>query len=140
VTDDWPAPKYVIWELSRVTPDSVIGDDVMLGRNVSVEGAQIGARTRIQNNVSLYKGVVLGEDCFVGPSAVFTNCRRPVPGYPQEPQPTIVGDRVVIGANATIICGITIGDGAFIGAGSVVTRDVPPGIAVVGNPAREIGS
>jgi acetyltransferase-like isoleucine patch superfamily enzyme len=35
-----------------------------------------------------------------------------------------------------LLCGITIGEGATVGAGSVVTKDVPPGTVVVGNPAR----
>jgi acetyltransferase-like isoleucine patch superfamily enzyme len=35
-----------------------------------------------------------------------------------------------------LLCGITIGEGALIGAGSVVTKDVPPGAVVAGNPAR----
>jgi len=43
-----------------------------------------------------------------------------------------------IGANATILPGIEIGEGALVGAGSVVTRDVPPGAVVAGNPARVI--
>ena len=51
---------------------------------------------------------------------------------------TVVEDEASIGANATIVCGITIGKGATVGAGAVVTKDVPPGVTVVGNPAREL--
>ena len=51
---------------------------------------------------------------------------------------TKIGQNVSIGSNATILGGITIGDGAMIGAGSVVTKDVLPGITVVGNPAKKI--
>jgi acetyltransferase-like isoleucine patch superfamily enzyme len=50
--------------------------------------------------------------------------------------PTLVERGASIGSNATILCGVTIGEGAVVGAGSVVTRDVPEGATVVGNPAR----
>jgi acetyltransferase-like isoleucine patch superfamily enzyme len=50
-----------------------------------------------------------------------------------------IGDDVWIGPNATILKGVTIGAGAFIEAGSLVTRDVPPGARVLGNPAQIIG-
>ena len=43
-----------------------------------------------------------------------------------------------IGAGAVIVCGVTIGENAMVGAGAVVTRDVPPGAVVAGNPARDI--
>jgi acetyltransferase-like isoleucine patch superfamily enzyme len=49
---------------------------------------------------------------------------------------TIVEDDVSIGANATILPGIRICKGAVIGAGAVVTRTVPCGVTVVGNPAE----
>ena len=50
--------------------------------------------------------------------------------------PVTIGADVWIGGRAIIMPGVTIGDGAIVGAGSVVTRDVPAGVTVVGNPAR----
>jgi acetyltransferase-like isoleucine patch superfamily enzyme len=52
----------------------------------------------------------------------------------------VIGDNVMIGANTTILPGVTIGDRAVVGAGSVVTKDVPPGAFVAGNPIRVIRS
>ncbi len=50
--------------------------------------------------------------------------------------PTLVKRGAAIGSGATLLCGITIGERATVGAGSVVTKDVPAGAVVVGNPAR----
>lgn len=52
-------------------------------------------------------------------------------------RPVGIGRDVWIGGGAIVLPGVTIGDGATVGAGSVVTRDVPPGGTVVGNPARQ---
>lgn len=49
-----------------------------------------------------------------------------------------IGDNVFIGANATVLPNVIIGNNAIIGANSVVTKDVPEGVVVVGNPARVI--
>ncbi len=49
-----------------------------------------------------------------------------------------IGHRVWVGGHATILPGVTIGDEAIIGAGAVVTKDVPAGAVVVGNPARPV--
>ncbi len=53
---------------------------------------------------------------------------------------TYVGERCFIGARAIIMPGVRIGDGSIVGAGAVVTRDVPPGSVVVGNPAKVVRS
>jgi acetyltransferase-like isoleucine patch superfamily enzyme len=53
-------------------------------------------------------------------------------------EPVVIGDFVWFGANVTIVPGVRIGEGAVVGMGSVVTRDVPPGAIVGGNPAKII--
>ena len=98
----------------------------------------IGNRCKIQARVFIPKGVILGDDVFIGPGVTFTNDRYPNSKEYGKFEKTIVEDNVSIGAASTIRCGITIGEGARIGAGSVVTKDVKPGILVVGNPAREV--
>jgi len=131
-----------VWHFCHVMPLAQIGQDCMLGQNTFVANhVVIGDRSRIQNNVSLYEGVILSEDVFVGPSVVFTNVLRPRVGKDQSADyvETRVEKGASIGANATIICGITIGAYAMIGAGSVVTKDVPPYTLVRGNPAIEVG-
>jgi len=50
-------------------------------------------------------------------------------------KPIVIEDDVFVGMNCLILKGVTIGTGSVIGAGSVVTRDVPPGVVVAGNPA-----
>jgi maltose O-acetyltransferase len=55
-------------------------------------------------------------------------------------RPITIGCNVWIGGGALIMPGVSVGDDAIIGAGSVVTRDVPPGATVVGNPARPVRS
>ena len=63
-------------------------------------------------------------------------------GQPRPPilkRPVVIEDDVWIGPNATILKGVRIGAGAWIEAGSLVTRDVPAGARVLGNPAQVVG-
>src|SRR5262249_51886784 len=101
----------------------------------------IGDRCRIQNNVSVYDDVVLGNDVFVGPSAVFTNVINPRAFVARKDEylRTEVEDGASIGANATIVCGNRLGAYCFVAAGAVVTRDVAPYALVAGVPAKRIG-
>ncbi len=96
---------------------------------------------KIQNNVSLYTGVILEDDVFCGPSMVFTNVVNPRSHVSRKHdyRQTLVKRGATLGANSTIVCGHTIGSYAFIGAGAVVTKDVPDYALVVGNPGRIIG-
>jgi UDP-2-acetamido-3-amino-2,3-dideoxy-glucuronate N-acetyltransferase len=104
-------------------------------------GVVIGPGCKIQNHVSLYEGVTLAEDVFVGPHAAFTNVRHPRAHVSRRGEfaPTRIERRVTIGCNATIVCGVTLGEACFVGAGAVVTRDVGPRVLVLGSPARAAG-
>lgn len=131
-----------VWHFVHVCAGARVGADVVLGQNVYVgPGVVVGDGSRVQNNVSLYDGVTLEGEVFVGPSAVFTNVRHPRAHVSRKDafEPTHVGRRASIGANATIVCGSRIGPRAFVAAGAVVTRDVPPGVLVMGAPARAVG-
>lgn len=55
--------------------------------------------------------------------------------YPAMTAPVVIGANVWVGANATILPGVTIGDMSVVAAGSIVTKDVPSGVLVAGNPA-----
>ncbi len=131
-----------VWHFCHVMPGARVGRDCSLGQNGYVGGrVVIGDRCRIQNNVSLYDGVVLEDDVFVGPSAVFTNVDRPRAAFPRKDRygETRIRSGATIGANATIVCGVTVGRGAFVAAGAVVTHDVPDFVLVAGVPARPRG-
>jgi len=128
-----------IWHFSHIMPDSIVGERCNFGQNVVVSpGCRIGNNVKIQNNVSIYTGVILEDDVFCGPSMVFTNVINPRSHVERksEYKQTLVRRGASIGANATVLCGHTLGAYCFIGAGAVVTRDVPDFALIVGNPGR----
>lgn len=131
-----------IWHFSHILKDAKIGEDVIIGQNVMIApDVQIGDRCKIQNNVSLYKGTILEEGVFCGPSCVFTNVNTPRAEVERKDEflPTLVKQGATIGANATIVCGTTLGAYSFIAAGAVVTKDVPAHALMAGVPAKRIG-
>src|SRR3954470_8168185 len=135
-------PGTKIWHFSHVMAGARIGASCSLGQNVYVGArAVIGTGCKIQNNVSLYDAVLLEDEVFIGPSAVFTNVVNPraFVQRKQEYQPTHVRRGASIGANATIVCGCEIGAYAFVAAGAVVTQDVRPYSLVKGVPAKHTG-
>ncbi len=125
-----------------------IGDESKVGTFVEIQkNAKIGKRCKISSHTFICEGVTLEDEVFVGHGVVFTNDLYPRAtndgGELQtdadwECVPTLVKRGASIGSGATLLCGITIGERAIIGAGSVVTKDVPAGAIVAGNPARVI--
>ncbi len=131
-----------VWHWSHLRGGARVGRHCTIGQNVYIAPTVVvGDGSKIQNNVSLFDGVILEEDVFCGPSAVFTNVTTPRAHVDRSGQfeKTLVRRGATIGANATILCGRNIGRYAFVGAGAVVTHDVIDFEVVVGNPARRLG-
>lgn len=130
-----------IWAFAHVLPGAKIGSDCNICDHVFIENdVTIGDRVTIKCGVQLWDGITVGNDVFVGPNATFTNDKFPrSKQYPESFSKTLIEDGASIGANATILPGITIGKGSMVGAGAVVTRSVPVGAIVAGNPARITG-
>ena len=127
-----------IWQFVVILPGAVIGRDGNICSHCFIENqVVVGDRVTVKCGVQLWDGVTLEDDVFVGPNVTFTNDLQPRSrNAAAKLLPTLVKKGASIGANATILPGLTIGEGAMVGAGSVVTKDVPPGVTVVGNPAR----
>jgi UDP-2-acetamido-3-amino-2,3-dideoxy-glucuronate N-acetyltransferase len=124
----------------------VIGDESRVGTFVEIQrGVRVGKRCKIQSHTFICEGVEIDDEVFIGHGVIFINDRNPRATNDDgtlkttgewQCEKTRVGRRASIGSGATILCGVSIGDGALVGAGAVVTRNVPPGTVVVGNPAK----
>jgi UDP-2-acetamido-3-amino-2,3-dideoxy-glucuronate N-acetyltransferase len=131
-----------IWHFCHIMSGAYIGENCSLGQNVFVAtGVRLGNNVKVQNNGSLYTGVICEDDVFLGPSMVFTNIINPRSAIVRKDQyqSTILRKGATVGANATIVCGVELGEYSFVGAGAVVTKNVLPYALVVGTPARQIG-
>ena len=136
-----------IWAFAHVAKGARVGADCNICQGVFVEGgALIGDRVTLKNNVCVWDGICIEDDVFLGPNCTLTNRKYPrsrqgegaqLPKAPWDK--TLIRRGAAVGAGATLICPVTIGVEAVVGAGSVVTRDVPDGAVVVGNPARQVG-
>lgn len=124
------------------------------GENVNVEhGASfaghtvsIGSNSGIGIKASVGSGTRIGSNVMMGPEVLIytrNHCisRVDIPMIQQGYTPTApvsIGDDVWIGARVIILPGVTVGSGSVLGAGAVISRDVPSGAVVVGNPGRVV--
>jgi acetyltransferase-like isoleucine patch superfamily enzyme len=148
-----------------IASDVKLGHDVIIYNFVNLYGCEIGDGTKIGSFVEIQKGTLVGRNCkvsshtficegvtiedevFIGHGVIFINDKYPrattADGSLQSEADwqvveTIVRRGASIGSGATILCGVTIGEHAIVGAAAVVTKDVPAGAVVAGNPARAL--
>lgn len=129
-----------IWNLS------MIGNHVKLARGVSIgsmvhisDHVEIGESSLVQGQSFIGRFARIGSNCFIGPGVTLTDDPYPPvrrsTGLAAWSGITLEND-VIVGANAVIRAGVTVGSRSVIAMGAVVTRDVPPGVVVMGSPAR----
>jgi acetyltransferase-like isoleucine patch superfamily enzyme len=154
-------------EYQCIAPDVRLGKGVKLSKFVNLygceigDGSKVGAFVEIQKNVRIGRnckisshtficeGVTIEDNAFIGHGVIFINDPYPRAtarsGELQtdadwKVETTLVKKGASIGSGSTILSNLVIGESALVGAGSVVTKDVPPGVIVVGNPARVLRS
>ncbi len=118
----WRLLARVLSQTGRAVTGIEIHPAVTIGRRFFIDhgmGVVIGETAKIGDDVMLYHGVTLGG------TALHHGKRHPT-----------LEDGVIVGAGAKVLGDITVGKGARIGSNAVVVKDVPPGVTMVGIPAR----
>ena len=129
--------RVILGDQSCIRERVTIGDDVVVGRGSLVENdTSIGAMTKIQADAYITAYSTLEEHVFIAPCVVTTNDNRMGRTETRLLKGPTIRRGARIGGGAVLCPEIEIGEDAFVGAGAVVTKDVPPRVMVVGNPAR----
>ena len=112
--------------------------ELIVGDGVGISSATICAA----RSVTIGEGTIIGGGCLIidtdfHPRGADGNWGTDPAGVSA---PVVIGKRCFVGARSIVLKGVVLGDGAVVGAGAVVTRDVPAGVVVAGNPARPLRS
>jgi acetyltransferase-like isoleucine patch superfamily enzyme len=118
-----------------VREECTIGDYVSINSQSVVDyGVTIGNHVRIHTGVYIAQYSTIEDEVFLAPGVKFANDPHPICGKCMQGPVIKRGAR--LGVGVVVGGGVVIGEGALVGSGSVVTRDVPAGMVVAGNPAR----
>ncbi len=134
--DDFACGHFVtIRERTRIGQHCSVGTSSVLERDVV-----LGDHVRVHSRVFIPEYSILHDHAWIGPAVVITNAKFPASAHTKTHLAGVtVGKRAKVGAGAVLLPGVSLGEDCLVGAGAVVTRDVPNGAVVVGNPARVIG-
>jgi acetyltransferase-like isoleucine patch superfamily enzyme len=124
----------------HIREDVTIGDNCIVGINTKVGArTRIGNYTRVMDLTNVASDAILGKHVFIGPGVIMGNDnsmgRDKTKGGFDYTGP-IIDDYVTVGMNSSLLPSVRIGKDSIVAAGSVVTRDIPPGVLVMGAPAK----
>jgi bifunctional UDP-N-acetylglucosamine pyrophosphorylase/glucosamine-1-phosphate N-acetyltransferase len=120
-----------IGPFAHLRGETQVADHAHVGNFVEIKKSQLARRVKV-SHLSYLGDATIGEETNIGAGTITCNFDG------EQKNPTIVGRDVSIGSNTSLVAPVTVGDGALTGAGSVVTKDVPDGERVAGNPARPL--
>lgn len=125
----FPASRDLSFSLStkfKYRGNILIGDHVRIGPGVIV-GAHAPVVMEDYVRISQYATI----------ETAGLDLNQPLP-YPHVSRPIVLKRGAWIGAGAMVLGGVTVGENAVVGAGVIVTRDIPPGAILVGQPPRQL--
>lgn len=135
----YSAGRYNVYQKVKdfgLSPLTLINDRAFIPAGVSVgegsvilAGVCVSPLANIGRHAYISHGSLIGHDCEVQDFVSI------MPGAAISGD-TVLEEQCLIGTNACVIQGVRVGKGAIIGAGAAVTKDVPPGATVIGNPGR----
>lgn len=120
-----------IGPFAHLRAQTVVAEHAHIGNFVEIKKSEIGASVKV-SHLSYLGDAAVGEKTNIGAGTITCNYDG------TKKNRTAIGKRVSIGSNTSLVAPIVVGDGALTGAGSVVTKDVPEGERVAGNPARPL--
>ena len=131
IFDSSAGDRTSIGPYARIRDNARLAQDVRIGNFVEVKNSVL-ARGVKASHLTYLGDAEIGEETNIGAGTITCNYDG------ARKNKTIIGRDVMIGSNTSLIAPLTIGDGALTGAGSVVTKDVPAGQRVAGNPAKPL--
>ena len=118
--------------VTLIHPRAIIGPDTTIGEgSLVLGGAHVSSSVRLGRHVQVHYNATVGHD------AVLSDRVTVYPGANVSGSVLLEEDVTVV-SNAVVLQGLKVGSGTFVGAGAVVTRDLEPGLVVVGAPARPL--
>lgn len=123
-------PRCLVGPFAHLRRGAVLQEEVEIGNYAEVKNATIGPGS-VSHHVSYIGDSTVGARVNIGAGAVTCNYDG------VRKHRTVIGDDVFVGSDTMLCAPVSMGDGSASGAGAVVTHDVPPGVTVIGAPARE---
>ncbi len=125
-----------------IREENQIGDNFNIWNCTTIDyGCKIGSNVKIHCNCYIAQFTVVEDNAFMAPGVTIANDIHPGCEFSNKcMKGPHIEEGVEIGVNVTILPFVRIGAHSVIGSGAVITKDIPPGSVVVGNPGRVICS